>query len=430
MPDPAAPVDELTAANVMTGWTEGAAALVGPALVGTVLTWGGIATAVATMAALDVVSLVLAFRVARSVGARTGTAGLHGTESDPGLLADARTNLVSTLLDPQIRMLLVLTTFFFVLVGALDYLSVVLALGLLHMGPGGAGYLNASIGVGQLLAAFVTAFLVGRHPLARTLTLSLLGAVTALALVAVEPRVGVALVLFSVVGLSMAVYNTASKTLMQRVAPPDAIAGAFSVLESLMDLGVALGTVLVYVGYSVAGPRAALITPAVAAVVLLVLVWRRLRQIDETADVPQVEIRLLRSIRLFAPLPAPSLEALARELEPVRVPAGTRVIVEGEPGDRYYAVADGELDVTRGDELLQRIGRGDGFGEIALIRDVPRTATVTACSDALLYGLDGALFVETVMGNPAAVRAAGEVVDGHLGTHGPADGSAGPGPDA
>jgi len=408
--------DELTAANVLTVWTEGAAALIGPALVGVLLAWRGVSTAVAAMAVLNLVSLGLALRVARAVGRRSAPSrSAGGSDPDaPGLLAATRANLASTLLDPQIRILLILTTFFYVLVGALDYLCVVLALGVLHMGPGGAGYLNAAIGVGELVAAFATAFLVGRHPLARTLALSLLGSVVALALVAAYPRVWFALALFGVVGLSLAVYNATSKTLMQRVAPPDAIAGAFSVLESLLNLGLALGSVLVYVGYRVAGPRAALVAPVVAAVLLLVLVRHRLRQVDETADIPQVEIRLLRSIRIFAPLPAPALEAVARELVPLRVAAGTRIITEGEPGDRYYAVADGELEVRRGPELLTRLGRGDGFGEVALIRDVPRTASVTAVADTLLYGLDGELFVETVTGNASAGRAAGEVVDGHL----------------
>jgi len=109
------------------------------------------------------------------------------------------------------------------------------------------------------------------------------------------------------------------------------------------------------------------------------------------------------------------------------VPAGTRVVTEGEPGDTYFAIADGELEVTRGAERLARLGRGDGFGEIALIRDVPRTATVTTVTDSLLYALDGDLFVETVTGNAAASRSAVTVVDGHLGTHGP-DTAGGDGP--
>ena len=414
--------DELTAANVMTGWTEGLAALLGPGLAGILLAWRGAATAIAVMAVLNLVSLVLALRVARSVGHRAGSG--HHTEADSGpagLVDGVRANLSRTLMDGNIRMLLVLTTFFFVLLGALDYLCVVLALGILHMGPGGAGYLNAAIGVGELAAGFVTAFLVGRHPLARTLTLSLLGSVVALAVVAAYPHVGFALVMFGAVGLSLAVYNTTAKTLMQRVAPPDAIAGAFSILESLMNLGLALGSVIVYIGFRVAGPRVALVVPLLAALVLLAVLWRRLREVDATAEVPQVEIRLLRSIGIFAPLPAPSIEALARELEPITVTAGTTVIREGDPGDRYYAVGDGELDVTRGDELLRRLGRGEGFGEIALVRDVPRTATVTARTDTLLYSLDGELFVETITGNAAAGRAVGDVVDSHLGGRRPGE---------
>jgi MFS family permease len=416
--------EELTAANVMTGWTEGAAALVGPGLAGILLALFGEGTAMAAMGVLTLVATVLAWRVSLAVGTRAGggPSPRSRPSSDPTVdrsPTGARAGLRGTLFNPRIRVLLILTTFYFVLMGSMDYLCVVLALGILHMGAGGAGYLSAAIGIGALVAGFLTAFLVGRHPLARTLTVSLLGAVAALALVAALPRVGTALVLFVGVGLSLAVFNTTGKTLMQRAAPPDAIAGAFAVLESLMDLGLILGSLLVWLAYRIAGPRVALVAPAVAAVVLVAALWHRLRQVDEGASVPQVEIRLLRSIRIFAPLPAPSLEAVARELRPMAVAAGTRVVNEGEPGDRYYAVADGELEVRRGAERLGRIGRGDGFGEIALIRDVPRTATVTTVTDSLLYGLDGQLFVETVTGNAAASRATGAVVADHLATYDP-----------
>ena len=125
------------------------------------------------------------------------------------------------------------------------------------------------------------------------------------------PRAGVALVLFVAVGLSGAVYNVTGKTLIQRAAPPDAIAGAFSVVESLMCLGLSIGAVLVWAGYNVAGIRIALVAPAIAAIVLISVLWRRLRQVDDTANVPQVEIRLLGSLRIFAPLPAPTLEVMA-----------------------------------------------------------------------------------------------------------------------
>lgn len=417
--------DELTTANVMTAWTEGGAALVGPAIAGVLLASSGLTAAIAAMAGFNLLSMLLAIRVAHSVGPIKPHFQDDSDTPADGLVDGIRVNLIRVLMNADIRVLLILTTFYFVLVGSLDFLCVPLALGLLHTGPGGAGYLNAAIGAGELVAGFATAFLIGRRRLIRTLVLSLLGWVCAVALVAVYPRAGFVLVLFVLVGLSGAVYNATGKTLMQRAAPPDAIAGAFSVLESLMCLGLLLGALLVWVGYNVAGIRIALVAPGAAAFVLISALWRRLRQVDDNANVPQVEIRLLSSLRIFAPLSAPTLETLARELELNQVPAGSRVICEGDPGDQFYAIAHGVLEVTREGNELRRIGKGDGFGEIALIRDVPRTATVTALTDSVIYGLDGDLFVEAVTGNALANRVAGLVVNDHLQQPQSGDGDAG-----
>ena len=163
------------------------------------------------------------------------------------------------------------------------------------------------------------------------------------------PKVAPAIVLIAIVGLAGAVFDITGRTLLQRSAPADAIAGSFSILEALMDTGLALGAVLVRVAIAIGGLRAALAAPAVIALVLVAGMWRQLRRIDASATVPQVEIQLLRSISIFAALPAPVLEAIARELSPLSVPAGSVVINEGDPGDYYYAVADGELAITRAD---------------------------------------------------------------------------------
>ena len=112
-----------------------------------------------------------------------------------------------------------------------------------------------------------------------------------------------------------------------------------------MDFGLAFGGLLTWAGVELVGPRAALVVPAVAAGCSS-CPRPPLREVDASATIPQVEIRLLRSIRIFAPLPAPTIELVARELVPVTVRAGTCVIAEGDPGDRYFAVADGELDVS------------------------------------------------------------------------------------
>lgn len=160
------------------------------------------------------------------------------------------------------------------------------------------------------------------------------------------------------------------------------------------------------------------------AALLIVVLWRQLTRIDATATVPQVEIQLLRSLPIFAALSPPSLEGVARELEPVAVAAGTVVVAQGEPGSCYYAVADGQLTVTHGGQLVGTLGRGEGFGEIALVRQVPRQATVTAVGDCLLFSLDKDPFIRTLSGHAAAASAVSAVVARHLGDDEPV-----PGPD-
>lgn len=404
--------DELIAANVMTGWTYAGAALVGPALAGVLLGWRGPGLAVAAMAAMAVVATVLVAPVAGPAAAISSA-----IESEHVVSVGKATwgNVSVALHNRQIRVLLVLHTFYYVLIGALDVLCVVLALNYLHIGSGGPGFLNAALGGGALLSGFVTVFVVGRRHLARTLTVALLLAVVALALIGALPNVAPVIVLIGTVGLAGAVFEVTGHTLLQRSAPSDAIAGSFSILEALMDFGLALGAVLVRIAIGIGGVKAALFAPAVVAVVVMALLWSRLSKIDSSATVPQVEIQLLRSISIFAALPAPALEAVARDLEPLAVAQGTVVITQGEPGDCYYAVAGGELTICRDDELVGLVSRGQGFGELALIRDIPRQATVTASTDASLFTLHKEPFVRAVTGHATATRAVTSIVTEYLG---------------
>ena len=419
--------DELTAANVMSGWTFGAASLAGPAVAGVLIAWHGAGAAVAATAAMSMASLLLVVGlrtvpVADEAGTGPASEGrkrgwLHSGLVD--LRGETRANFDVVMGNAPLRMLLSLHAFYFVLIGAVDLLCVVLAASYLHLGPGAAGYLNAAFGAGALLAGFVTAFLVGRRHLKNTLALSLMLAVAALGLISVIPRVAPAVILLAAVGLSGAVFDVTGRTLLQRSAPADAIAGLFSILEALMDLGLVLGTVLVQVAIAAGGLRAALLAPAVIAACLVAGLWHRLGKLDEGATVPQVEIRLLRSISIFAALPPPALEGIARELEPVSVTAGSTVFLEGDRGDRYYAVAAGSLAIARSGVVVKTVSRGEGFGEIALIRDVPRQATVEAVTDASLYSLQKDLFLQTVTGHPASALAAGSIIAGHLGKDSP-----------
>ena len=129
-----------------------------------------------------------------------------------------------------------------------------------------------------------------------------------------------------------------------------------------------------------------------------------------------MQIALLRSLPLFAELPAPPLEGMARALTPVTVPAGTELIRQGDPGDAYYAIAAGELDATQDGHFLRRCGRGEGVGEIALLRDIPRTATMVAHTAATVYKLDREPFLTAVLGHAPTQRQADRIAGTRLAT--------------
>jgi CRP-like cAMP-binding protein len=109
---------------------------------------------------------------------------------------------------------------------------------------------------------------------------------------------------------------------------------------------------------------------------------------------------------MFAPLPMATIENVSRHLDAIEVHAGETVIREGELGDRFYVVADGVLDVSCERGAFPPVGAGDAFGEIALLQDVPRTATVTARDECLLYALDRESFLCAVSSHPSAANAA------------------------
>jgi MFS family permease len=423
--------EELTAANVMGGWSDGAASLVGPVVVGVMFAWRGAWLAVFSMAGLTLVSTVLIASVIGPVAAVSSDSTLPKREAASGrgrgvidrvggareTLAAVRSrtaaNVITTLRHPQMRVLLTLQTFYYMLLGSLDLLCVILAVEYLHMGRGGAGFLNAAVGGGALLAGFITAFLVGRRYIANLMTLTLAISVACLAVIGTIRSVGPVVIILGAVGLFGMVFSVSAQTLLLRSVPSDSIAGTFSILEAFLNFGLALGAVMVRVAMAVGGLRLALFAPAIIALVLISGTWHRLREIDVAATVPQVEIQLLRSNPIFAALSAPSIEALARGVEPVTQSAGTVVFTEGDSGDCYYAVADGQLSVTRQGRVVQTLSRGGGFGELALVRDIPRQATVTATTDALLYRIYKESFIETLTGHASAALAAEEIITGY-----------------
>ena len=198
------------------------------------------------------------------------------------------------------------------------------------------------------------------------------------------------------------------------------LARVFGVIQMLFYGALGIGAILAPNLLDWLGVDAALVATGLFLVLLTAILARQLVRIDGAAKAPAPdELNLLGRTPMFAPLAGTTLEHLAARLIPLRVEPGEIVVREGDAGDRFYLVAEGELEVTSDEKPISTLGAGDSFGEIALLHDVPRTATVRARTSAVLYGLDREEFLAAVTGHPASKRAAEAVVGARLSTFAP-----------
>jgi hypothetical protein len=410
VPELAHEPDELTAFNVVSSWIESACILVAPALAGVVL---GLSTPGTVFAICAGLGLAAGIAVVGLIG-RTPHEAAPAEPAGRGTLAELAAGLRAVGRTRASRLLVLFLGAQYVVIGALDVLAVVLAIDVLGLGEAGAGYLNAAFGAGAVIGAAVTVTLIGRRRLAPPLIGGATLAGAALIVLGALPTVLGAFLLLGVAGAGRIVLDVSGRTLLQRTAQPDVLSRTFALLEALAMAALALGSILVPALVAIGGASAALVAAGALMPALALLRLRTLLAIDSEATVPIVELSLLRSINIFASLPAPALERLARSLVPKRVPAGEVVLREGEPGHRFYAIAHGEVEITAQGRHLATRRRCEGFGEIALLRDEPRTATAVARTSVLLYGLDKEPFVAAVSGHDPAARAVEAVVHERL----------------
>jgi MFS family permease len=296
--------------------------------------------------------------------------------------------------------------------GCLNVLIVVAVFRVLHVGAGAVGYLTAAIGVGGLLGAFAAMALEGRR-LAVPFGLALVFWGAPIALIAPRPYFVAALFLLAIVGAANSVEDVAVFTLLQRIVPDLLLARVLGVLWGLAMGAVAVGSIAAPAIVAGIGARSAFVVIGSILPLLTFSTYRRLVEIDRTLVVPTAELELIEEVPMFAPLSLAAKERLATKLSPVAVVPGELVIRAGDIGDRFYIVAGGELAIdANGAHSSARAG--DYFGEIALLRDVPRTATVEAVTDSELYALEREDFLATISGHPAAQTAARAVADARL----------------
>ena len=404
--------EELASANVANSTIEAAGYFVGPALGGVLLAVSNVETvfAVTATAFLWSAAMLALIRLRAPEPAREAARGSWQHEALAGFRTIWR--------DSRLRLIIALFGAQTLVYGAFVVLTAVASIQLLGLGSPGIGYLNAALGVGGLIGGVVAVTLVGVRRLAFTFGLALILWGTPILLIGVWAKAVPAFVLIAIAGLGLTLVDVAGFTLLQRAVPEEVLARVFGVLHSAFYLTGGIGAIVAPPLIDWLGIRGALIATGAVLPAVTIPTFGLLARIDRTLTVPTAELAQLRSIPMFAPLPAPTLEALALSMTRREVPAGETIFRQGDHGDRFYIVDSGEIEIEIDGREANVLGPGEHFGEIALLRDIPRTATARARKETQLYALERDAFLGAVTGHAGSSEEAETVVVARLGLTG------------
>ncbi|WP_176449925.1 MFS transporter [Geodermatophilus saharensis] len=403
--------EDLAGVNAVRSVLDGVAALVGPLAAAALLAGASAAAAFGVVALLAGIAGVLV------AGLRPGSPRPAAAGSRAGrtrVLVDVAEGLRELRRSRRAAEVIVLGGVQCVVRGALTVLAVVVAVDVTDLGRPGVGLLWGAFGVGGLVAAMAS---IGAAGSSRLGTLFGVGvALWGAPLVVVGLLTGswVAVGAFLLVGAANALVDVTGFTLLQRLVPDETLARVLALTEAVFALALALGSLVVPLLVSALGDAGALAVTGGVLPVAVAARWAALRAIDAEIGVRKDRIVLLRRVRMLRLLPVPAIESLALRLRRSRVAAGTDVFRQGDPGDDFYVVASGSVAVLDDGREIRRLGPGEAFGEIALLRAVPRTATVRALEDTELAALSGPDFVSAVTGFSATSSTAEQLVRSYL----------------
>jgi MFS family permease len=400
--------DELTAANVVSSAIESVSVMAGPAI-GAVLL---------SVSSLEIVLVVTAAGMLWSAAliARIRVSSRADAPEEPRLLHALTRGFAAVASNGAVRLVVLLVTAQTFVYGMLTVLAVAAAFDLLDMGRSGFGILQAAEGAGSVAGAAASVLLVGRQRLAPSLAagLGLYGASLIVFGGLATPAVAIAAL--AVLGVANSLIDVSAFTLLQRAAPDEVLGRVFGALETAILASIAAGAAVAPPLVDLLDVDGALIVAGAVLPVLVVVSWVSLARLDAVVEsaFPAADVALMRGVPMFAPLAPATIEELARALRPLRVAAGDEIVRQGEPGDRFYVVTAGEVDVLVDGRIVRQEGVGDSFGEIALLRDEPRTATVRARADSELRALERAPFLAAVTGHADSAQAAEAVTRARL----------------
>jgi MFS family permease len=400
---------ELTAANAVASTIESLAAFAGPAFAGLLLAVASTGTVFLATAGLVAVSTVFVLLITEP------ESGPRGEIQASTIASEALAGFRAVGHDSSLRVLVGLFTAQTFVAGATQVFLVVIAIDSLDLGDAGVGYLNAATGIGALIGGLLALSLTGARRLSPAFMVGIVLWGAPLIVLGFWQPLVLTLVLFALLGVGNSLVDVSAFTLVQRAVADDVLARVFGVITMLWLIAVGVGAMVAPFLIDALGLDGALIVVGALLPVLVVLLARRLAAIDSAAAPPDHHrLRLLTGTPIFAPLPGMSIEHVAARLVPLRREVGSVIVKQGDAGDRFYLIAEGELDVTQDGTTIGQLGPGDYFGEIALLRDVARTASVTARTDTVLYALDREDFLAAVTGHPQSAEAAESVMSARL----------------
>ena len=390
LPSLARSTRELIAANGSASTTESLGTLVGPLAAGVLVAFANIEAVFVAGAVVLLAGAVLLARV--SVQGRVlAPAQAAGAEVWRGFRAIGEV--------PRARLLVGLIASQTFVRGCLNVLIVVTAYQVLDKGATEVGYLTAAIGAGGLVGALAAISLRGER-LAPPFAWALVFWGVPIMLIAPLANPVPVIVLLAVVGVANSVLDVSGFTLLQRTVPDAVLTRVLGVMWGLAMGATAVGSFVAPVLLGLVGIRPAFVVVGAILPVLVLVTHRQLLEIDAEIA-PALHLALIEDVAMFLPLSLVAKDSIASHLVEVDVAAGDVVIREGDIGDRFYLVASGSMSIDAGSRIVPA-GPGDYFGEIALLRDVPRTATVTAATDARLYALERDDFLAAITGHAQA----------------------------
>lgn len=409
--------EELTAANGVGSTLESLAFFIGPAIGGLLVAVASIPVVFAFNAATFVWSALLVMSIGRVTRPSDSTEA--GDEPDravaddpapppevagPGGVSEALAGFRVLWSQPDLRLVTVLYCAQTVVAGASIVFEVAMAVDLLGLGPQGVGYLDSVMGVGALAGGLLAVALGTRGRLASDFGVAVMFWALPLVLITIWPAAAPAFLAMLLIGVANPIADVNASTMLQRLVPDAVLGRVFGALDAAILAAMALGSLIMPALIALVGLRWSLAVLAAPVVAVSLAAMPRLRRMDERLRPPE-HVDVLRDTAIFAPLLESELEAVATQLQEIRVAAGTTVLTEGDEGDRFYLLEDGEADVIRRSELINHLTPGDCFGEIALLRDVPRTASVVATRDCTLQALTREQFLDVVANPEVRTRA-------------------------